>query len=74
MKDMYQVVKGMVRSMSCMDTSYLFGYTYSCGKDLKKLFLSDTIKHFLNGTPMRDLHSEKSIYQPGALRNVSDLL
>ncbi len=38
-------------------------YVYS-GEDLKKLFSSTTVQHFLNGTPMRELHSEKSLKFP----------
>ena len=38
------------------------------------LFSSPLLQHFLNCTPMREAHSEKAIYQPGAMRKVSELV
>ena len=38
---------------------------YRCGENLKRVFSSPMIQHFLNGTPMRELHSENIIYQKG---------
>lgn len=42
-----------------------------CGEDLKTLFLSAEVQHFLNSVPMRQARAEKAIYQPGTLRLVS---
>ena len=44
-----------------------------CGADLKMLFSSPILQHFLNCTPMCEAHSEKAIYQPGAVRKVREL-
>ena len=43
---------------------------YSCG-DLKKLFSSSTVQHFINCIPVRASSSNKAIYQVGALRKAS---
>lgn len=54
--------------------SIFFNNMFSrCGKDLETLFLTPTVQHFLNSTPMRELHSDKVIYQPGTLRMVGAL-
>lgn len=42
-----------------------------CGEDLKSLFSNATVQHFLNSIPMRELGSDKAIYQAGTLRKVS---
>lgn len=49
-------------------------YLSRCGEDLKKLFLTPTIQHFINCIPMRELQLHKLIYQPGTLRKVNDIL
>eukprot|EP00731_Ephydatia_muelleri_P010822 Em0005g1408a len=39
-----------------------------CGGGLKTLYSSPMVQHFFNNVTMRELHGDRSIYQPGALR------
>ena len=64
------------------DKRYLFMYHYVCGKtpyplhndrcgdDLKQLFDSAQVQHYVNGTTVKELRGDKVIYQPGTLRKV----
>ena len=44
-----------------------------CGKDLKEMFSTPTIQHFINCKPMCEVYCDKEIYQPGTLRKVQML-
>eukprot|EP00731_Ephydatia_muelleri_P008143 Em0004g481a len=39
-----------------------------CGGGLRTLYSSPMVQHFFNNVTMRELHGDRSIYQPGALR------
>ena len=41
-----------------------------CGEGLCHLFHTDVVQNFVHGTSMREIHGDKSIYQPGTLRKV----
>ena len=47
---------------------------YRCGEDLKMLFSTSAVQHFMNSTPLHKLHCNKTIYQPGTLRKVSEII
>lgn len=40
------------------------------GPGLKELYKSPMVQHFYNFVPMKEVHSEKRIYQQGVLRKV----
>ena len=47
---------------------------YRCGEDLKMLFSTPAVQHFMNSTPLHKLHCNKTIYQPGTLKKVSEII
>ena len=54
----------------CTKISFLLFY-FRCGKGLQSLYSSPVVKHYFNNVTLRELNSERRIYQCGALRKVN---
>ena len=54
----------------CTKISFLLFY-FRCGKGFQSLYSSPVVKHYFNNVTLRELNSERRIYQRGALRKVN---